>query len=234
MPDSRWCRYQVMPVATTLRPPIPEEGITSSMVMPISPNTEHLRRRRPIFSNPPFPFTNCFFWYQSDMSLRVRAERGLYDNDRAFVVDGLQHVHLMGSFSDDCAQISELFERQGPLPDSTVRAPSPSRNRPVIDMPLQPPPLRDFAHGEEKNERTRSNDSIGRGVDGVDGDGSSLPSFPPSIEAVVTMNLFGWEYDPTFQYIPFVNLWLDIDQHLSEDNIPNPVELWKEQEAIGA
>ena len=56
----------------------------------------------------------------------------------------------------------------------------------------------------------------------------SFPPLPPLIADMISLNLLGWEYDPAFQFLPLVDLWLELDDHLSPDNIPNPADLWKE------
>ncbi|RPD57908.1 hypothetical protein L227DRAFT_602232 [Lentinus tigrinus ALCF2SS1-6] len=61
-----------------------------------------------------------------------------------------------------------------------------------------------------------------------------FPPVPPLLEKVIDMDLFGWAHDPKVPFIPLVDLWLDLEDHLSSDNIPSPTELWKEQETIGA
>ena len=55
---------------------------------------------------------------------------------------------------------------------------------------------------------------------------------PPVIKELVSTDLFGWDNNPGIQYIPLVDLWLEIDDHLVADNIPSPVELWNEQAVI--
>ncbi|RPD57907.1 hypothetical protein L227DRAFT_505988, partial [Lentinus tigrinus ALCF2SS1-6] len=74
MPTSEWCRYWVQPVATVLRPAVPEQGFTSDMIMPIHPNTRYAKGRQPVQSTPQFPFLNCYFWMKSLMSLRVKVK----------------------------------------------------------------------------------------------------------------------------------------------------------------
>ncbi|KAI0697389.1 hypothetical protein C8T65DRAFT_743184 [Cerioporus squamosus] len=60
MPDVRWCRYDVAPIGTTLRPPDVVNGITSEMVIPIAPN-EHLADEcRPVHPDSSFPYSNCY------------------------------------------------------------------------------------------------------------------------------------------------------------------------------
>ncbi len=49
----------------------------------------------------------------------------------------------------------------------------------------------------------------------------------------LAVDVFGWEPNARFKFIPLVDMWLDIDNHISADTIPSPVELWKEQEQIG-
>lgn len=49
----------------------------------------------------------------------------------------------------------------------------------------------------------------------------------------VEQNVFGWEPDPRFKFIPLVDVYIELEEHLSADSIPNPDELWQEQEKIG-
>ena len=54
------------------------------------------------------------------------------------------------------------------------------------------------------------------------------------ISDLCSLDLFGWKHDPSIQYIPIVDLWLNIEDHLSEETIPSPTELWEEQRVMHA
>ncbi|KAI0739745.1 hypothetical protein C8Q80DRAFT_1050456, partial [Daedaleopsis nitida] len=71
LPDSQWCRYCILPVATTLRPASQRNGITPDMVIPIAPNVDQLREKDALSTIPEFPFSNCYFWMDSRMNIRV-------------------------------------------------------------------------------------------------------------------------------------------------------------------
>lgn len=54
------------------------------------------------------------------------------------------------------------------------------------------------------------------------------------VERLSAMDLFGWLPNPAKMYVPLVNSWFELEEHLSESTIPSPVELWTEQQRIGA
>ncbi|PIL33680.1 hypothetical protein GSI_04304 [Ganoderma sinense ZZ0214-1] len=56
----------------------------------------------------------------------------------------------------------------------------------------------------------------------------------PQVEELLSLDLFGWRPNPATKYIPLVDCWLDLEEHLSESTIPSPVDLWTEQQRIGA
>ena len=231
MPDSEWCRYRISPVASTPRPPVPEKGITPDMVIPIYPNTDDPKGKGHVSvrPTPTFPFSNCCFWIESRMSLRVRVdrERG-YDNDRAYQLDLAQHIAFTDGFEQDFAAMSRYQRKVAERPTSSSRRFRPRRHSAhgpwvtssVDDMESDD----DYALDDlESESQSDSGGRCGR---------SPSPTIPPSITDLLSLNLFGWDDDPSFQYIPLVDLWLDIAEHLTEDTIPSPAELWKEQEEI--
>lgn len=57
---------------------------------------------------------------------------------------------------------------------------------------------------------------------------------PSQFHIFVERNAFGWEADPKFKFIPLVDIFLELEEHLTADTIPSPTDLWAEQEAIGA
>ena len=48
----------------------------------------------------------------------------------------------------------------------------------------------------------------------------------------VEPDIFGWNPDVTVGLLPLVDVWLDIDNHLTADKIPSPVDLEQEAEMI--
>ncbi|KAI0697388.1 hypothetical protein C8T65DRAFT_832484 [Cerioporus squamosus] len=46
--------------------------------------------------------------------------------------------------------------------------------------------------------------------------------------SAAAMDIFGWDPDFATAMIPLVDVWLDIDQHLKEHEIPSPLDLQKE------
>ncbi len=53
-----------------------------------------------------------------------------------------------------------------------------------------------------------------------------------AIEEISKLNLFGWDPDPTFPLLPLVDLWLELEEHISANDIPSPVDWYKEEEQI--
>ena len=46
------------------------------------------------------------------------------------------------------------------------------------------------------------------------------------------LNIFGWDPDPTFPLIPLVDLWFELEEHLTADTIPSPVNWYEEARTI--
>ncbi|RPD57868.1 hypothetical protein L226DRAFT_308117 [Lentinus tigrinus ALCF2SS1-7] len=57
---------------------------------------------------------------------------------------------------------------------------------------------------------------------------------PKSSREGLGFDLFGWDPDLNTTKTPLVDAWLDIDKHLTEDDIPNPDELDNEIEQVNA
>ena len=194
------------------------------MVMPISPNTQHQRGRVPISSEPPFPFSNCFFWIESSMSLRVRVgKRGEreYNNRESTALPTRQNILLGSCFNDDKKHIGHLLH-QKQAADTPDEAQS---SRPVAMTSaspsfVMPPPLPDVSMITETLRRPPIINP------------QTQASNPDALSSLVELNIFGWDPDPQFQFIPHVDVWLNLEQSISESEIPSPVELWKEQDCI--
>ena len=55
-----------------------------------------------------------------------------------------------------------------------------------------------------------------------------------SVAEIFTLNIFGWDPDPTFPLIPLVDLWFDLEEHITPENIPSPLEWFEEEKRVNA
>ncbi|KAH9889318.1 hypothetical protein C8Q73DRAFT_736834, partial [Cubamyces lactineus] len=85
-PDQPWYRFEIEPIATTLRPEDETRCITSDMCIPIFPNTNHPNGReslRPSLEGL-FPYDNCYHWFQAKtVDVRIRARPEMFDETNA-------------------------------------------------------------------------------------------------------------------------------------------------------
>ena len=52
------------------------------------------------------------------------------------------------------------------------------------------------------------------------------------VKEISRLSLFGWDPDPAVPLIPLVDLWLELEEHICAEDIPSPVEWYKEEEQI--
>ena len=214
------------------------------MVLPIPPNTAHLKVSNPFVDdkNPDyvveFPFKNCFFWVDSDTELRVRVRRGdgQFDNSKAISLPLRPHLHLMNSFTPDITTISEYLSRTR---DKPARHPQTAASEGTPSMP--PDPHFDALNGCLPALLDVSDVALNNSLEGKANSSKPLsmldsdPALTPSpVEELLSMNLFGWLPDPATKYVPLVNCWFELEEHLTESTISSPVDLWMEQQRIGA
>lgn len=240
MSQSKWCTYRINPIASTLRAECPEWGITPDMVLPIPPNTAHLKVPNPFVDpkDPDYvfesPFKNCFFWVDSDTEVRVRVRRDgdEFDNSKAVTLPLRPHLRVMNGFTPDIATIGEFLSRPR---DKPARHPPAAATDGTPSRPPDP-------HFDALNGRLPTLLDVD-GILGGRSDDTGSPSStsgldtsltPSPFEDLLPMNIFGWLPDPTTKYVPLVNCWFELEEHLDENTIPSPVELWTEQQRIGA
>ncbi|KAI0740896.1 hypothetical protein C8Q76DRAFT_608046 [Earliella scabrosa] len=223
-PDSLWCRYSVEPVATVLRPYEPARGLAPDMVMPISPNTKYAKGRDPISPETPFPFRNCFFWIDSAMTVRIPGRPDGYDDTRAIQLSLSSNFDVMTCWKTEHPRIDaalDLLEKQQrhktELPQEAAGTSTglPSSNSSVIV---------ESAHSMNAHDSTSDDRHSLAHSDATD----------TSVQDILDLNPFGWEYDPAVEYIPLVDLWFELEEHLSEDTIPDPLDMFKERDFIAS
>ncbi|KAI0645095.1 hypothetical protein C8Q79DRAFT_911857 [Trametes meyenii] len=235
-PTKPWFRFEVCSIGTTLRPEDKECGITPDMVIPIFPNTSHPRGRKPIQTETPFPFPNCYHWIDNRMVVRVRRKAVRYDDSAAVKIGVIQSLNLEAGFAEDYQRLA-VFEQER----NTVAAQGwPPKTRGGEEGELSSCHL-----GVDMGTDSESDvDSLPEGSGGFEASDASPSTIPTSIRsaslsasedsfaAVLKMNLFGVDSDDTIELLPLVDLWFELGHHLTADTIPSPVELYKEWETI--
>ena len=214
------------------------------MVMPIAPNTQYAKGRKPISTEPSFPFDNCFFWIFSDLSLRVRRQDTGYNESSGVKLSAKMHVTLSRSWNVECERLDAAVKRhQKEVLESTtaeavdaaprVRHPGNLYYRPITMFPSSrslyevnvdaPETDDDIVMDESSSDSgsVTSNDS--------DSDAGTVSS---EVKNILALNLLGWDPDPRFEFIPLVDLWLELDEHLNSDTIPDPTGLYQERDKI--
>lgn len=208
------------------------------MVIPIYPNTHHPGGPRdPIHTHPaPFPFPNCYHWYNNYVNLRVRRKPDLYDGSHAFRVDHYQHLMIDQGFRDDLLRIRQFrldklaaADHEPSVRDLSAPEDGTTSSSPPPSMPTDEGVVVDDA------------DSLPDGPDDADTDSRSYSSAAShdssrdsnhSIDAVFRMDPFGFHVDDTIEFMPLVYLWFELTEHLTAETIPSPVEFEKERETI--
>ncbi len=208
MPDSRWCKYDINPIGTTLRPADERNGITPDMVLPISPNAKHEHGPEPVQPRPSFPFSNCYHWYFNTLRARVRVHKEGYDQSSAIFMSSLA---VNRRFEDAYHRSIALLKKRGETSKSDNPATS---SLSTSDLDLNSCEMQTISELYRRlavKHGLLTSMSPGDGALDSDGDSDSD-------------DLFGWDPDPTTALLPLVDAWLEIEQHLSEGEIPSPVD----------
>ncbi|KAI0327931.1 hypothetical protein GY45DRAFT_1327002 [Cubamyces sp. BRFM 1775] len=107
-PDQPWYRFEIEPVATSLRPEDKALGITSDMCIPISPNSSHPTGREPLKPQPEglFPYDNCYHWFDAKLvDVRIKARPEAFDETNAVALSVRSRIQMMRLWERDCSQM---------------------------------------------------------------------------------------------------------------------------------
>ncbi len=254
MPNMRWCRYEVAPIGTTLRPSDETRSITPDMVIPIAPNKHYTGERRPLRPTPSFPFSNCYHWIMNNVTVRVRVREEGVEHDGAIKLPPAERYALNKGFSPDRQRISRFLHDNPRRPSSAAREDTkPSTGddtrkpgffdaRPesalgggridvltdtYLRLVTQRGLRKSGPHSDAKaSERSQTHSS--EDVTSSDPEAQKQSTVTPVTSRDSGIDVFGWDPDPNTARIPLVDAWLDIDKHLTEDDIASPLELQKE------
>ncbi len=208
MPNSRWCKYDINPIATTLRPADEDSGVTPDMVLPIHPNTKHAHGPEPVRPTPSFPFSNCYHWYFNTLRARVRVHKAGYNESSAIFQSSLA---VNRRFEDAYHRSIALLEKRGETStgndSATLSIPTSGLDLDSSEVHMLSELYRRLAVKHGLLTSMSPEDSY---YDSDDDGGSD--------------DLFGWDPDPATALLPLLDAWIDIADHISEDEIPSPVD----------
>ncbi|KAI0690774.1 hypothetical protein C8T65DRAFT_671248 [Cerioporus squamosus] len=141
LPTSRWCRYDIKPIGTTLRPADDSRGFTPDMVIPIAENTAYTGERKPVRPTPSFPFHNCYHWIKNDMTVRVRVQKGGVDHAGAVSLPLEEDFALNKGFRADYKRIRAfLRQKRAAAAQEPPRTTSADSSGHTASMPATVPP----------------------------------------------------------------------------------------------
>ena len=208
------------------------------MVMPISPNTQHLKSRPPLTPQPSFPFENCFFWTDSTTLLRVKVRKEGYDDSGATKLTLDDHCNLLSCFnSEDSRMMQIIREYEATHPADTIVSPALDESGKEDRLPTRGPHVSCHSSSSSRDPSISGPKSgfTGTEIEPLQCSGDSGTSRASSVDSVDDLrgyNLFGWDPDPTVLFLPLVDIWFELRDHLNEGNIPSPLEFSEEQEAV--
>ncbi|KAJ8461987.1 hypothetical protein ONZ51_g11191 [Trametes cubensis] len=241
-PDQPWYKFDVQPIATSLRPGDKARCISSEMCIPVFPNTNHPNGRELLRPQPEslFPYDNCYHWFDMKARIRIRARPEEFDETNAVALSVRSRMQMSRSWDEDGLRMS-----------ADQRALQAARESPrQLDVDPNPPSclsLQTYTTPETHDIHDegvpcgRADASASRDSEDVDHSSFISESGPTtaseanptrSIEAINAMGIFT-SPDDDADLLPLVDLWIsELADHLKQEDIPSPLEMFAEFDEI--
>lgn len=199
------------------------------MCIPIGPNTSHPTNRPSLATEPPFPFSNCYYWVDSHTNVRIRS--GVeFDVSRAISLPHINRIDLQDMLDEDLSRAEDIVEEREEAETAQHRSTTPRLNNEES---------RESERSSLARSSARSPSPSRQSACECSNCGASLhaPSSmrAPSVNSLVAMapfDPFGFNEAEDALYFPLVDFCFDLTDHLTEDDISSPVDFWKERDAI--
>lgn len=220
--------------------------------MPIAPNTQYAKGRTPITPETPFPFDNCFFWMDYDMTVRVKGRPDGYDESHAVACTARQWCALSQAWMIELPRVDALtnkYSTESSFAETTLVVPRDlleglsvgpdALPSPSTDVSLTTPYLNapggvsSISDAAEAQVDTAGLETMSVPIEDSGADPNSCsPEIVKSVQDLFSLNIFGWEPGPSSIFLPLVNVWFELDAHLTSTTIPDPRDLKQEEVAI--
>ncbi len=224
----------VSPIAPCLGPIDNKTGMTADMCIPIYPNTNHPTARAPVHTEPEFPYNNCYHWSRAQLNVRIRCPPEMFDIDHAVKLPVPSKIELFHLRSIDYLRMEELEKQhQTTASGAQVVASLPQLNAESLSAhevsegaAVECAPQHQV-EGEGEGRRPNNEE------DTSDVSGSSSNSVNEIVSELVGMGIFG-DLNADMDLYPVVDIWFNLTSHLREEEIPNPIALYKECDQLAA
>ena len=175
-------------------------------------------------------------------TVRIRRKDDRYDGANAVKITPRQHVMIEVEFGDDYKRL-DAFEQERDRVDLEAS----STTAEATQCPPEPTNARPTSSSSRDSRLSDQSDCMthhARNTDGlVEGDATPgrLDSESPRddemksdlvVEALFTVDVFNMAHDDSAEAVLLVDLWFELTEHLSADTIPNPLDFYKEREAV--
>lgn len=247
-PDKPWYRFRALPIGPHLPPPNEAKGYTSDMCIPIFPNMNHPTGRAPLPSERPFPYGNCYHWIDESVVIRVRARQEGFDETNAIKIPARDEVLMSVAWGEDYKRARAIRASRNP-PKANVHPDishedCDSRNSHHVPssahhcddegdggLEVTLSELRNVHSAELANRSLEHNNNAASISSASFRSVRSEQGPSDSVGDIIRMDIFTGP-DADLDLVPLVDLWPDIANTLKEEDLPSPLELYKEIEAI--
>ncbi|OSC97333.1 hypothetical protein PYCCODRAFT_1419722 [Trametes coccinea BRFM310] len=239
-PDRPWYRFDICPIATSLRAEDPDKGITSEMCIPIYPNTDHPTGRAPVRPIRPFPYAHCYHWFNLILQVRVRSRPEEFDETEVVKLSSTAQMELIYEWTDDIMRSKQTVK--GRNASQNLQA---AHGQPAEPSPSSPPTSKldalpvaspnDAISGRleyclaEEQEPEHTDDCASLSSSSSS---SNTSEHTENLAGLATLDIFGGTNEDV-DVIPLVDLWIsDLPEQLKEEDISDPSELLAECDRI--
>ncbi|KAI0800154.1 hypothetical protein C8Q74DRAFT_1363938 [Fomes fomentarius] len=232
-PNKPWYPMRVSPIAPCLGPIDDKTGMTADMCIPIYPNTNHPTARAPVHTEAEFPYNNCYHWSRAQLNVRIRCPPEMFDIDHAVKLPVTSKIELFHLRSIDYLRMEE-FEKLHQIPAfgaQVVASPTRLTSENLSTHEIAEDSAVECALDPQVNEEGRHPSTAEETSSNVSGNSSN--SVNEIVSELVGMGIFG-DPNTNMDLYPVVDIWFDLTSHLRQEEIPNPIALYKECEKVTA
>ncbi|KAJ8489085.1 hypothetical protein ONZ51_g3165 [Trametes cubensis] len=235
-PEQPWYRFEIEPIAASLRQEDKARGISVDMCIPIFPNTSHPNGREPVKPQPEglFPYDNCYHWFAAKtVDVRIRARPEGFNETNAASLDVRSEMQIMHYWNEDGPRLRTNKQNSETESDTMALVTRSSREVDVASTTGYGTPMGIGGADVSKPHHREQQDTVGPGDTELVSASSEVAPIQDnqsahSLDDIDAIDIFSGPNEDT-DLVPLVDLWIsELSDYLKQEDIPSPLEMFDE------